>query len=57
MYIRLIGFFDHTQKGIEDVDVKMVIYYMILADGKNIVQCGIYDDQIFVEHLLLSKCN
>ena len=39
--------FDQRQKVIEDVDVKMVICYMILAKGKNIVKCDIYDDFIF----------
>ena len=44
MHIRLIGNFDDRQKGIKDLDVNMVIYYVILIEGKNIVQGDIYYD-------------
>ena len=57
MHSRLISNSNDRWKGIEDVDVKMVIFYVILSKGKNIVQVEIYDEETFDEYLWLYKCN
>ena len=51
MHSRLIGNFDDRWKGIEDVAVNMVIFYVIFSEGKNIAQVEIYDKETFDEYL------
>ena len=51
MHSRLIGNLDDRWKGIEDVAVNMVIFYVIFYEGKNIAQVEIYDKENFDEYL------
>ena len=45
MHSRIISNSNDRWKGIEDVDVKMVIFYVILSKDNNIMQVEIYDEE------------
>ena len=51
MHRRLIGIVYDRWKGIEDVAVNMVIFYVIFYEGKNIAQVEIYDKETVDEYL------